>query len=109
MCLLPGMKPEDLDLSIENHVLTVSGDKRLVRREGETDDQYRLFERRYGRFSRSFRLPLTVATDRIEAICEHGVLTVTLPRAEETRPRKIEIRMGGMGRNNEGTEVGTSN
>jgi HSP20 family protein len=106
---VPGMKPEDLEVSIENNVLTVSGEKRLVRREGETDDQYRLFERRYGQFTRSFRLPLTVATDRIEATCEHGLLTVTLPRAEEARPRKIQIRQGTAGRNNEGTEVGTSN
>jgi HSP20 family protein len=91
---VPGMRPEDIDVTLENGILTVSGDKRLVRREGETDDQYRLFERRYGRFARSFRIPPTVATDRVNAECEHGVLTITLPRAEEARPRKIEVRPG---------------
>jgi HSP20 family protein len=89
---VPGMKPEDIELVVENGVLTVSGEKKMVRREGETDDQYRLFERRYGRFSRSFRLPPTVATDRVTAVCEHGLLTVTIPRAEEARPRRIEVR-----------------
>ena len=92
---VPGMRPEDIDLTIESGVLTVAGEKRLSRREGETDDQYRLFERKYGRFSRSFRLPPTVATDRVNATCENGVLTITLPRAEEARPRKIEVRAGG--------------
>jgi HSP20 family protein len=91
---VPGLRPEDIDLTIENGVLTVSGEKRLERREGESDDQYRLFERRYGRFSRSFRLPPVFAADRVNAVCEHGVLTITLPRAEEARPRKIEVRSG---------------
>jgi HSP20 family protein len=89
---VPGMRPEDIDLTIEGGVLTVAGEKRLNRREGETDDQYRLFERKYGRFSRSFRLPPTVAADRVEATCENGVLTITLPRADEAKPRKIEVR-----------------
>jgi HSP20 family protein len=79
---------------VENGVMTVAGEKRLVRREGETDDQYRLFERRYGRFVRSFRLPPTVNTDRMSAVCEDGVLTIAVPRAEEARPRKIEVRSG---------------
>lgn len=66
----------------------------MMRREGETDDQFRLFERRYGRFSRSFRLPPTVATDKVGAVCEHGLLTITIPRAEEAKPRRIEVKSG---------------
>ena len=91
---VPGLKAQDIELNIENGVMTVAGEKRLSRREGETDDMYRLFERRYGRFVRSFRLPPTVATDRVNAVCEDGLLMITIPRAEEAKPRRIEVRSG---------------
>ena len=88
---VPGLKPEDIELTVENGVLTVSGEKQMERREGESDDNYRLVERRYGRYTRSFRLPPTVNTQRVEANCEHGVLQIRLPRMEETKPRRIPI------------------
>jgi HSP20 family protein len=91
---VPGLKAEDIDLSVENGVLTVSGEKKMTRREGETDDQFRLFERRYGRFVRSFRLPPTMAMDKVNAVCEHGLLTISIPRAEEAKPRRIEVKSG---------------
>jgi HSP20 family protein len=65
-----------------------------VRREDETEDKFRLSERRYGPFTRRFRLPPTVAADRINATCSLGVLTITLPRAEEARPRKVQVTDG---------------
>lgn len=88
---VPGLKPEEIELTVENGVLTVSGEKKLERREGETEDNYRLVERRYGRYTRSFRLPPTADAKRIEASCEHGVLQIRLPRMEETKPRRIPI------------------
>jgi HSP20 family protein len=90
----PGLRPEDIEVTVENNVLTVSGEKKLERREGETDDNYRLFERRYGRYTRSFRLPHTVDTNRIQASSEHGVLTIRLPRVEEAKPRRIQVAAG---------------
>jgi HSP20 family protein len=91
---VPGLRAQDIELTIENGVMTVAGEKRMARREGETDDQYRLFERRYGRFVRSFRLPPTVAADRVSATCEDGLLMISIPRAEEAKPRRIEVRSG---------------
>ncbi|HSJ14719.1 MAG TPA: Hsp20/alpha crystallin family protein [Longimicrobiales bacterium] len=91
---VPGLRPEDIELTVENGILTVAGEKKLERREGETDDNYRLVERRYGRYSRSFRLPSTVAPDRVQASCENGVLTIRLPKAEEAKPRRIQVTGG---------------
>lgn len=86
-----GLKPEDIELTVENGVLTVTGEKKMERREGETDDNYRLVERRYGRYTRSFRLPPTVDANRVEANYDAGVLNIRLPRAEEAKPRRIQI------------------
>jgi HSP20 family protein len=88
---VPGLRPEDIELTVENGVLTVAGEKKLERREGEGEDNYRLLERRYGRYTRSFRLPSTVATDRVNASCENGVLTIRMPKSEESRPRRIQV------------------
>lgn len=88
---VPGLRPEDIELTVENGVLTVSGEKQMERREGESEDNYRLLERRYGRYTRSFRLPPTADAQRVEASCENGVLQIRLPRMEETKPRRIPI------------------
>jgi HSP20 family protein len=92
---LPGLRPEEIELTLENGVLTVSGEKKIEQREGETVDNYRLAERRYGRYSRSFRLPGTVDTNRVEASCENGVLTIRLPRVEAAKPRRIPVANAG--------------
>ena len=94
MLEVPGIRPEDIEVTVENGVLTVAGEKQVVRREGETAEQYRLVERRYGRFTRSFRLPPTVSPDRVSATCENGLLSITLPRAEEAKPRRIQVQTG---------------
>ena len=92
---LPGLRPEDIDLTVENGVLTITGEKKMERREGESEDNYRLLERRYGRYTRSFRLPPTADSNRIQASFENGVLQVRLPRIEEAKPRRIQIQAGG--------------
>ena len=71
---IPGYKPESVKLSLENRVLTMSGEKPN------------------GTFRRSFTVPSTIDTDRIEASVEHGVLTVTLPKAEKAKPREIPVK-----------------
>jgi HSP20 family protein len=98
MIEIPGMKTEDIELTVENNVLTVSGEKRWQKEEGRSEGDYHLLERRYGKFSRSFTLPQRVDASAIDAMYEQGVLTVSLPKAEEAKPRRIEVRSSGDGR-----------
>lgn len=86
---VPGLKREDLDLTVENHTLTVRGERR--REDGVTDDRYHRVERSYGPFTRSFTLPATVDAARVRADYREGVLTVTLPLRDEARPRQIQV------------------
>lgn len=89
---LPGVRPEDVQLNVENQLLTISGERRL---EKENDvDGYRRVESVYGSFSRSFALPSTVSTEAIDASMEHGVLTLRIPKRTEAQARRIPVRMG---------------
>ncbi len=87
---LPGINPEDLNVTLEDNVLTVQGEIK----EDETieEETYHLRERRYGSFSRSLRFPVPVNANEIEASYENGVLTLTIPKAEEVKPKRIEIK-----------------
>jgi HSP20 family protein len=98
---LPGMKPEDIQLDLENNVLTISGEKQERNEEGGKGHTWHLSERRYGKFTRSFVLPRDLDSDRIEARYDHGVLTVIVPKSERARRRRIEVHDGG-----ESQEVG---
>jgi len=91
VCELPGLRREEVDLSLENNVLTISGEKHEEREQGGKGATFHLSERRWGRFSRSFVLPREVDQDRIHANFEDGVLTVSIPKSEKARRRKIEI------------------
>ena len=86
---LPGMKQEDFDLTIENNVITLRGERRFEKTE-ETDNYHRV-ERSYGSFTRSFTLPQTVSAEEAKAEYSNGVLRVTLPKREEAKSRRIEI------------------
>ena len=90
---LPGMKREDFDLSVENNVITLRGERHFEKKE-ETDNYHRV-ERAYGSFSRSFTLPNTVSAEGAAAEYKNGVLRVTLPKREETKARRIEIKTDG--------------
>lgn len=92
---LPGMNPEDIDVSLENNVLTISGEKKEERKSGEENGTYHLSERRWGRFTRSFVLPREVDQDRIEANFDNGVLRVSIPKSEKARRRRIDIKGDG--------------
>jgi HSP20 family protein len=86
---LPDMAREDIDINIENFVLTVKGEKKVSTE--VKDEQYHHVERRYGSFSRSFSLPQTVDPSRVSAEYKNGVLTVRLPLREEAKPRSIKV------------------
>ena len=86
---LPDMAREDIDITVENFVLTMKGEKKFA---GDVrDEQFHHVERRYGTFSRSFSLPQTVDAGRVSADYKNGVLTVRLPLHEEAKPRQIKV------------------
>ena len=88
---LPGVKKEDVKVSIENNVLTISGERKF---EEETKrENYRRAERSYGQFMRSFILPNTVDTDKVSAEFKDGVLRVGLPKREESKPKAVEVKV----------------
>jgi HSP20 family protein len=86
---LPGVQPENVKLSVENNLLTIRGEKQ--QQSGDRGGRVHSSERGYGRFERSFALPSTIDPDRISASFEHGILTVTIPKAERARPREIPV------------------
>lgn len=88
---LPGLKPGDFELSIENNVLTLKGERKFEKKTEEGD--YHRVERSYGSFTRSFTLPTTVDVNNVGADFKEGVLRVTLPRREETKPRQIQVQI----------------
>lgn len=87
---LPGMNREDFDLSIENNVITLRGERRFEKKE-DTDNYHRV-ERAYGSFTRSFTLPNTIGGEGATADYRNGVLRVTIPKREETKARRIEVK-----------------
>ena len=88
---LPGMKPENFKLSIENYKLTLSGERKLERE--ERDENYHRVERSYGNFTRTFALPSSVNVDGIDAAYRDGVLRITLPKREEVKARQIQVEV----------------
>jgi HSP20 family protein len=87
----PGLKREDIDLTVENNTLTIRGERK--KDDAVSEDQYHRVERSFGPFSRSFTLPSTVDAGRVRAEYRDGVLTVTLPMREEARPRQIQVNV----------------
>jgi len=87
---VPGVRPEDLDISVVGDTLTLSG----TRKPEELDDnaRYHRQERGYGEFTRSLQLPFPVDVEKVEATFRNGVLLVAMPRSEEDKPRKITVK-----------------
>ena len=92
---LAGVNPEDVRISLENNVLTIRGEKK--QEEEENNERVHRIERTYGTFERTFVLPSTVDSDRIEAQHENGLLIVTIPKAERARPREIRVNSSAAG------------
>lgn len=86
---LPGLKPEDIDIEIDENVLTIKGERRF--QEAVEDGRYYRLERSYGHFSRSLTLPQGVRGEQVQAQFDQGVLEVRVPKAEEVKPRKIAV------------------
>lgn len=87
---VPGCKSEDIDISVHGNTLTISGEKK--QEEEKKEKGYYHFERSYGSFSRQVSLPGDVETDKIDAACSNGVLTVTLPKAEKAKAVKVKVK-----------------
>lgn len=88
---LPEMRREDIDVSVENGMLTIRGERKLDQQIKQ--ESFRRIERAYGSFVRSFSLPNTVDATKIGAEYKHGVLTITLPMRDEAKPRQISIEV----------------
>jgi HSP20 family protein len=87
---LPGMEAKDIDVDVSGDVLTLRGEKSTE--EEQKDERYYCRERRYGSFQRSFNLPTGVQSDQVDAQFKNGVLTVNMPKSEESEKKKIEIK-----------------
>lgn len=90
---LPGVEPKDVEVTVEDSTLIVSGTRELAQ---ETEEQnYQRIERRYGAFSRALRLPDAADPERVDAHFDKGVLRVEVPKREEAKPRRIEVKATG--------------
>ena len=90
---VPGVDEKDIDVRVENHTLTVHGERRFEKEEKE--ENYRRVERQYGSFTRSFTLPNTVDTETISANYDKGVLKIKLAKKAEAKPKQIKVNVGG--------------
>ena len=86
---VPGFKREDIQVSLQDGVLTISGERKEEKVSKETEIHRQ--ERYYGKFTRALSLPTAVAADKVKAAYKDGILTVTLPKAEEAKPKQIDV------------------
>ena len=98
---LPGLNPEDVEITAENGVLTVRGEKRLERKEGD-ETRFQVVERTYGSFMRTFQLPQGIDEDQIKAEFSNGVLALHIPKAALPQPKRIEISATGQQQKRQG-------
>jgi HSP20 family protein len=89
---LPEIDPQDLDIRVENNILTIRGERKFEKKVNE--ENYLRVERAYGAFSRSFSLANTVNAEAIKADYQNGVLTLTIPKREEAKPKQIKVNVG---------------
>jgi HSP20 family protein len=88
---LPGVEKNDVQITLESNILTVKGEKKQEKE--EKGENYHRMERSYGSFQRSFTLPTTVKSDKIDASFKDGVLSIRLPKSEEAKPKLIEVKV----------------
>ncbi len=89
---VPGINEKDLDIRLENNVLTISGERKLENEENK--ENFHRIERQYGRFTRSFTLPSVVDPDSVNADFQDGILKITVAKREEAKPKQIKIGTG---------------
>jgi HSP20 family protein len=90
---LPGVEADDLQITLEDGLLTIQGERHFAH--DSSEQQFHRIERRYGAFRRSITLPAHVQADAVEASVEDGVLQILVPKMEEAKPKRIEVRLGG--------------
>lgn len=90
---LPGVKPEEVDITITGDTLTIKGEHREEKETKEEDYLYK--EHRYGAFSRSVTVPMQIESDKAEAVFENGILTLTIPKSEQVKPKQIKVKAKG--------------
>ena len=88
---VPGIKPEQLDVTVQGETLTIKGEAQEEQQREQ--GRYHVRERRQGSFSRSITLPFPIQSDKVQATFENGVLTLTLPKAEEIKPKSIKVKV----------------
>ena len=93
---IPGINPENVEITADNGVLTIRGERTSERKEDD-DSRYHIVERSYGSFTRSFQLPQNIDESKIEATCNNGILSVHVPKAALPQPKKIQIKSGEVG------------
>src|SRR5260370_42285087 len=89
---LPDVDPKDLDIRVENNILTIRGERKFEKKVNE--ESYLRVERAYGSFARSFTLASTVNSEAIKTDYQHGVLTLSIPKREEAKPKQIKVNCG---------------
>jgi HSP20 family protein len=89
---LPGIKPDDLQITLEDGLLTIQGERQFAH--DSSEQQFHRVERRYGAFRRSITLPAQVQAEQIEASFDNGVLQIMVPKLEEAKPKRIQVRPG---------------
>ena len=88
---LPGVEKEDVKISLESNILTIKGEKKQEKE--EKNKNFHRLERSYGSFQRSFTLPSSVKSEKIDAVFTNGILNITLPKIEEAKPKQIEVKV----------------
>ncbi len=89
---VPGIDEKDIDVRVENNVLTVHGERKFEKEEKE--ENFRRVERQYGSFTRTFNLPSTVDAEKVQADYDKGILKITLPKKAEAKPKQIKVNVG---------------
>ncbi len=89
---VPGIDEKDIDVQVENNTLTVHGERKIEK--DEKEENYRRVERQYGSFTRTFALPPTVDSEHVSANYDKGVLSITLPKKAEAKPKQIKVNVG---------------
>jgi len=90
---VPGIDEKDIDVRIENNVLTVHGERKFEKEEKE--ENFRRVERQYGSFTRTFTLPTTVDAEKVSANNDKGILKIVLPKKAEAKPKQVKVNVGG--------------
>lgn len=89
---VPGINPDDVEITFEDDVLTIKGE--IAEEKAEDEEKYHIRERWYGSFGRRLRFPVSIEVDAIEARYENGILTLNVPKVEEEQPKRIEVKVG---------------